>query len=256
MISIPSVGLLSSLADSLCSAFFPDSCRVCDLPLEGWTRTPVCQDCWDRVAPANPAHACIRCGMEVANPHALDEAGHCAPCIAKPPAYDRFVSFNRHEGVLRKLIHLLKYDQLQPLARPLAAKLAELRPAILPTDLVLGIPLHWRRRRERGFNQSALIAAQAAAAWGLPFDNGILKRTKPTPPQAGLTRAERLVNVRGAFKVRRPQAVQGRRIVIIDDVMTTGATLDACARALKRAGAEAVIAVTLARAAPEGRVSG
>jgi len=145
---------------------------------------------------------------------------------------------------------------MQPLAGPLGDRLAELSPRIAGADLVLAAPLHWRRGRERGFNQAGLLAARAAKVWGLPFAPQALERTKATTPQAGLSRVARLANVRGAFRVRDRRAVDGRRVVLIDDVMTTGATLDACARALKRAGASTVTAVTLARAVPEGRVSG
>src|SRR5690606_39095563 len=169
---------------------------------------------------------------------------------------DTAVSFGRHEGELRKLIHLFKYDQMQPLSVRLGDLLASVEPRLDDVDLVLAAPLHWRRRRDRGFNQAGMLAARAARAWGLPFDPIALERTKATPPQAGLTRAERLANVRGAFRVRNPQAVAGRGIVLVDDVMTTGATLDACARALKRAGARTVTAVTLARASAERRSTG
>ena len=198
----------------------------------------------------------MRCGVETASANALGPDGCCAPCLSQPPTYDRVLSFSRYDGELRRLIHLLKYDRMRPLAEPLGERLGRLDLGPGSADLVVAAPLHWRRRRERGFNQAELLARRAALAWGLPFDAKGLRRTKATPPQAGLTRAERLVNVRGAFLAPRRVAIQGRRIVLIDDVMTTGATLDACARALKRAGAASVTAVTLARASAEGSWSG
>lgn len=224
--------------------------------MTGVTRTPVCEDCWRKVRSNQPAHACARCGVDTASADALGPEGECTPCRTAPPAYDRVIAFARYEGELRRLIHLLKYDHMQPLAARLGDRIAELSPRIGEADLVLAAPLHWRRNRERGFNQASLLAARAAGVWGLRFEPQALERTKATTPQAGLSRAARLANVRGAFRVRDRRVVDGRRIVLIDDVMTTGATLDACARALKRAGAKTVAAVTLARAIPEGRVSG
>ncbi len=109
------------------------------------------------------------------------------------------------------------------------------------------LPLDWRRRWARGFNQSELLAREVARRWGAPLARPV-RRTRATAPQAGLTRAERRVNVGGAFAVRRPEAVRGLRVLLIDDVLTTGATASACAGALKRAGARSVTILTLARA--------
>lgn len=221
--------------------------------MDGWSRAPVCEDCWMQVRASAPANACVRCGIAVFNPAALGPDGCCEPCRLKPPSYDRSLSFSSYDGELRRLIHLFKYDGMRPLAKRLGDRVAELRPRFGEIDLALAAPLHWQRRRERGFNQAALLARRAADAWGCRFHPRALRRVRATPSQAGLSRAERLANVRGAFRVRDRAAVEGRRIALIDDVMTTGATLDACARALKRAGAKTVIAVTLARALPDGR---
>jgi ComF family protein len=114
-------------------------------------------------------------------------------------------------------------------------------------DLIVPMPLHWRKRLERGFNQSELLARFVAKRTGIPFAKS-LRRRKPTDPQAGLTRAQRRTNVAGAFEVKRRQEVQGRHVLLIDDVLTTGATASACSAVLKRAGAKRVTVLTLARA--------
>jgi ComF family protein len=148
--------------------------------------------------------------------------------------------------VLRELIHLFKYARIRPLAGPLGEILARAIPRDQTFDAIVPVPLHWRRRWQRGFNQSALLAAAIARRYGIPV-RGWLCRTRATPTQAGLTNARRRSNVTGAFRVGRRARVSGRRILLVDDVMTTGATAGACAAALKRAGAKYVALLTLAR---------
>ncbi|MBI1358179.1 MAG: ComF family protein [Acidobacteria bacterium] len=243
--------LLRSLTHSLTTAFFPDTCKICELPLGGWSSAPVCAACWDGVRPHAAENACTCCGLAFARAEAIGPEGLCPACELAPPAYDRALSLGRYEGELRSLIHLLKYEGMDALGSELGRRLAALGPRLPEADVVTTTPLHWRRRWQRGFNQSALVAREAARIWKLPFEPGLLRRVKSTAPQAGRTRAERLVNVRGAFQVKNKSAASGRRILLVDDVMTTGATLDACARVLKRAGARSVVAVTLARAVPD-----
>jgi ComF family protein len=133
--------------------------------------------------------------------------------------------------------------------------LAEAAAPFAGYDAVVPAPLHWRRRWDRGFNQAELLARQVSRLTGIPLDRRLL-RTRPTPPQAGLTAAERRTNVRGAFAAAGDKAaIRGKKLIVVDDVMTTGATLEACARALKRAGAADVAALALARADLESRVT-
>ena len=205
----------------------------------------------DAVRPAAAENVCARCGLAFPTPRALGPAGECSACELAPPAYERALSLGRYDGALRRLIHLLKYDGIEPLGAELGEKLALLGPRLGSADVVTATPLHWGRHWQRGFNQAALVARQAARVWGLPFEADLLRRVRSTAPQAGRTRAERLSNVRGAFRARDKAAVAGRRIILVDDVMTTGATLEACARALRRAGARGVAAATLARAVPD-----
>ncbi len=178
--------------------------------------------------------------------------GRCVHCRDHQPAFDRAVSFGEYKGALRGLIHLLKYEGVRPVAVPLAEMLAE---AI--TDLGLDaspvlvpVPLHKARRHDRGFNQAELIARAASKYFEqkLAIAPEALVRRRETISQVGLSREERIENMRDAFRVADPRAVRGRNVILVDDVMTTGTTLSECARVLKAAGAERVWAVTVARA--------
>ena len=151
--------------------------------------------------------------------------------------------------MVREAVHAFKFGGKRALALPLGDLLAETR-ALLPidaVDLLVPVPLHRRRERERGFNQSRLLARRVACAWGVPLRADVLARAAATLPQTDLGAAERRANVRGAFALRRPDAVAGRHVVLVDDIMTTGATAGACAALLQEAGAATVGVVTVAR---------
>jgi ComF family protein len=158
--------------------------------------------------------------------------------------FDEAFCYGAYQGTLRKLIHLLKYSGMRRLAQPLSALLADALPRDRQFDLVTAVPLHWRRRWQRGFNQSELLGLAIAHTRGIPAKK-VLRRGSATRSQAGLSNAQRRENVAGAFRAR--CKVAGLRILLVDDVMTTGATAGACARALKKAGARSVSLLTLAR---------
>jgi ComF family protein len=165
--------------------------------------------------------------------------------------FDDAVCFGFYAGSLRSLIHLFKYSGMKPLARPLAGYLeralaVDEHGSEAKIDAVVPVPLHWRKKWARGFNQAELLARYVAKRRGLPLLNA-LRRKRPTEVQAGLAMAGRRRNVAGAFTARPAADVKGKRILLIDDVMTTGATASACASALKRAGAASVSLATLAR---------
>jgi ComF family protein len=175
--------------------------------------------------------------------------------------FDSVYSFGSYEGTLRTLVHLFKYEKIHTLAKPLGEMLGRSIPGEERFDVVVPMPLHWRRRWQRGFNQSELLAKVIARRWGVPVV-GAVRRVKATAPQAGLTNAKRRKNVSGAFIPSRPllgrvlggrfflgprKRLQGARVLLVDDVMTTGATAAACARALKRAGAKHVTLAAVAR---------
>ncbi len=194
----------------------------------------------------------------------LRHVGHpatiqCLDCLQAPPPFRRVVSFATYRGPLRRIVHAFKYQRIRSLAHPLGrllagaiASLAEDAPQPL---LVVPVPLHPRRLRRRGFNQSRLLAASALRSlrrshphWQLSLSPASLVRQRETAPQATLQRSERWTNLEQAFHVSRPQQIAGRTILLIDDIVTTGATVDACARALLAAGANAVLVASLARA--------
>ena len=177
------------------------------------------------------------------------EVFQCQQCIAHPPRFALARSYGEYGGALRSMIHLLKYDEMIPLASPLGERLASVARAgdFGTCDAVAAVPLESSRRRARGYNQAELLAKVVARRMTLPLlDASALRRTRATTSQAGLTRAQRRENVRGAFEAQ-SKAVKDRVILLIDDVMTTGATLDACAAALRNAGATRVLCLSVAR---------
>jgi ComF family protein len=160
--------------------------------------------------------------------------------------FDAAYSFGAYDGALRRLIHLFKYEGVRTLARPLAEYLAAAYPRDQRFHALAPMPLHWRRRWSRGFNQSALLAQELGRRLGIPVAP-VVRRRRWTAPQAGRTNSHRRRNVAGAFEAS-AEAARFGRLLLIDDVLTTGATASACARALKRAGAGYVAVLTLARA--------
>ena len=176
----------------------------------------------------------------------------CALCRRGAFVFAQARSFGWYEGALRALIHHLKYDGFRPLARPLGRHLAHAvrRLDARSFDLVLPVPLHNKRQRQRGFNQAALLAAELSKVCGIPMGAKHCVRVRDTRPQTGLPAAQRRKNVAGAFHIPQPPRVQSRRLLLLDDVLTTGATVIACAQALVDAGAERVWVATLARARP------
>jgi ComF family protein len=228
------------------SLLFPDECRICNRVLTEWTRVPVCHECLTSPVPLESEYFCASCHTPFINDYPLDEHSVCAACRSGLRAFDRAASFGFYEGTLRSLIHLYKYSGMKPLARQLAAFMERAIPIDQSFDAVVAVPLHWRKRWQRGFNQAELLARHIAKRRGAPLV-GALKRKRSTAVQATLAVAGRHRNVEGAFAIRDKAAVAGKRILLIDDVMTTGATANACAGVLKRAGAKSVSLVTLAR---------
>jgi ComF family protein len=191
----------------------------------------------------NAEFFCSSCRTPFQNAFPLDANGRCALCRSGLRGFDAAYSFGTYEGVLRKLIHLYKYGKVKTLARPLSGLLAQALPRDEAFDAAVPVPLYWRRRLQRGFNQAELLARGLSRRTGIPVVRA-LGRLRPTPAQAGLSNSARRQNVSQAFRAR---GVQGKRILLIDDVMTTGATAASCAAALKQAGARRVSLLTVAR---------
>ena len=193
--------------------------------------------------PLSAEYFCSSCRTAFQNPFPLDAEGRCALCRSGLRGFDAAYSFGSYEGVLRELIHLYKYGKIKTLARPLSALLIQALPRDEAFDIVVPVPLYWRRRLQRGFNQSDLLARGLARRTGIPVVNA-LRRLRPTATQAGLSNRSRRQNMVRAFRSRN---VAGKRILLVDDVMTTGATAASCALALKQAGANRVALLTVAR---------
>jgi ComF family protein len=230
----------------LLDLLFPDECRVCGEALHAVSRIPVCARCLKEPEPLHAEFFCATCRTPFVNRAPLDEAGQCALCRLGLNGFDQVYSFGAYEGSLRQLIHLFKFERVQTLRKPLGSFLALALPRETSFDAIVPMPLHWRRRWERGFNQSDLLAREIARRWHAPVRR-LVRRKRATAPQAGLTSSQRRLNVRGAFAVRSGTRLDGMRILLVDDVLTTGATASACARALKRAGAAQVSFLALAR---------
>jgi len=230
----------------LLDLLFPDECRICEQPLHEISRIPVCLYCLKQPQALDAEFFCRTCRTPFLNRYPLDETGQCSLCRLGLNGFDDVYSAGAYEGNLRKLIHLFKFEGVRPLARPLGNFLAQVLPREQRFDAIVPMPLHWRRRWQRGFNQSELLAREISRRWNVPLRSPV-RRKKATVPQAGLTSAQRRKNVQGAFEVKRGPRLDGLSILLIDDVLTTGATASACARALKRGGAARVSLLTLAR---------
>lgn len=228
------------------SAFFPDNCRVCETPLRDVARYPVCASCVQAVQPIEADYCCAACHTPFVSRHPLDDAGLCALCRNGFQSFDSAYSYGFYEGRLQKLIHLFKYQGIYPLAAPLTAFLMKALPRQQRFDAIVPMPMHWWKRWQRGFNQSLLLAQALSRRTAIPVVPAV-SRSRKARPQAGLSDHERRANVRGAFTVAKPESIRGRHLLLIDDVLTTGATASACAAALKKGGAASVTVLTVAR---------
>ncbi len=228
-------------------------CRLCGELLTSFSRLPVCESCLGRVHPLEALAWCQRCQEPLSLAARETSAdGLCGPCRAGETKFDLLRSFGAYDAELRKLLVLLKYEGVRTLAVPLGGWLRltlEHYPEIPEVDAIVPVPLYPRRRRARGYNQAELLARSLKNWTKIPLKTGWLRRVKDTPTQTGLTVRQRTANVRGAFLSQ--QKLDKRRILLIDDICTTGATLNACARVLQRAGAEAVYGLTVARVVQE-----
>ena len=242
---------LRRVVDGVLSVAWASACATCDAPLETPTRGVVCEKCWRDLSLIS-APVCERCGDPVSTSQVVIPCVRCHQLAGARGAVARHRAAGWYDGTLRSVIHAFKYQGRRSLARPLAALMRQAgRDLLDSTDLVVPVPLHPRRRWERGFNQ----AAELAAYLGPPVVNA-LRRTRATPPQATLPARRRRVNVSGAFGLGAGRGwrstdvpTNARTVVVVDDVMTTGATLEACAGILRAAGAREVGALTIARVA-------
>ena len=238
-------GLIRDLVDLI----YPPVCAICASAMARSDRVNLCRECRDRIAYVRPPF-CARCGRAFAHEPAFEHL--CGDCSTREPYFRRARSVGRYRGVLRGALHSFKYRMQRRLAGTLGVIMAERLPAMAGEwryDLIVPVPLHPRRLRSRGFNQALCLAAVLARQLRAPLDRFTLRRVRWTASQVGLTGRERAANVRGAFAVARPEAVRDKCVLLIDDIYTSGSTVNECSRVILRAGAEAVDVLTLARVA-------
>jgi ComF family protein len=256
------------------NVLMPSDCRVCGAAMAALARVRVCEACVTRVgtqADAEQDVLCTRCGdamgMESARFAAAMGVSECTMCRLAPPQFDRAVSFANYEDEMRRMLHLLKFEGERGVAEhvlgeAMVAAARKLRGVAADELVVVPVPLFAAREKARGFNQAKLLAKGAvkrlrrvAPGWRLRLGSGVLERVKDTQALYALNPTQRRASLKGAFRLADVEAVRGREVLLIDDIMTTGATARECARVLKRAGAAKVWVVTAAKAQPESVLS-
>jgi ComF family protein len=242
----PAGRAIGRVSRALLDLAYPPLCATCRTPV-GQAHA-LCAACWNAMAFLD-GPGCVRCGL----PFEIDPGPDtlCAACHADPPAFDKACSVLRYDDASKKAILALKRADRLDLVPAFARWLARAgREMLAEADVLVAVPLHRRRLWQRRYNQSAVMAQGLSRLCGKPADPLLLERIRPTPSQGEMPSAKaRRRNVRGAFRVApgRREAVKGKTVLLVDDVFTTGATVSACARALRRAGAGKVLVLTLAR---------
>ncbi len=219
---------------------YPPHCLVCCEPGCDY----LCAECKEKIILVEAPY-CRKCGLPC-------ESFHCEPCREREFAFECACSVGLFEGVLREAIHALKYDLRIAMAEPLAELMARSFPETrlgAKVDLVIPVPIHRKRMVERGFNQSAELSRIFCKRVSVPLELGVLYKSRETRHQVDLPHDLRVTNVAGAFSVRNAEKVMGRKVLLIDDVFTTGSTLNEAAKTLRSAGAGTVYGYTVARSA-------
>jgi ComF family protein len=238
--------------DCILNLIYPETCFLCSVPVGRRQDCGLCDNCWNKaVALKITPPLCSCCGLPLNSPD-KDATHLCGKCLLQMPCYSGARSFGYYTEELSRLVQGLKFHRRRNLAGLLAPLLASVffecwnREEF---DLVAPVPLHPRRKRERGYNQSELLARALAAHIAIPCSSRLLIRIRSTLPQIGLSDSQRLENVRNAFRCVDAPQISKKRVLLIDDVMTTGATAASAAQALIDAGCFRVSVLTVARAA-------
>jgi len=238
------------IASGIADLVFPPVCIVCGHLLRGNRASPFCDECLSQITFIT-GPVCDICGIPFGTQEG--ETHCCGACVVDPPPYSCARAVGAYKGALLEAIHLFKYrkDAGMGMGKHLGAFMAawacdSLSPA--DYDAVVPVPLHHNRLKERGFNQSALLAREIARTFSLPLDLSTLRRKHNRLPQVGMGRTERRRNTKGVFEVKGEKNIYRKRLLLVDDVFTTGSTAGECARLLRRHGALEVSVFTLARA--------
>lgn len=237
-------GLLPSLFDLI----LPQVCPVCDARITDPEFSIICPACHKGIRTVTPPY-CPCCGL----PYPSDASGGhlCAACIKGRRYFTLHRTCAIYDGTIKEAIHRFKYNGIRPLVHPFVDLMINVFKEMVvqfPVDLLVPVPLHKRRLRERGFNQALLLARELSKRSGILYDARTLIKVNDTAVQINLKKKERKKNLIGAFAITDRLAIEGRMVLLVDDVYTTGATLDECARTLRKGGAKGVAAITIARA--------
>jgi len=259
--------VVRAVVDDFVTTVYPSDCRACGGPLLRVGSSPICDGCVDRVQ--TQSMTLCRCCGEMLDMEGVRFAGQfpvegllCSRCRMVPPEFERAVAHSVYEDALREMIHLLKYERMATVAKPLGGMLARAIESLENEAgrelIVVAVPLFPAKERERGYNQAVLISNAALMklkrsrpAWKLQAAHGTIRRVKDTRSQFELTPKGRRRNLQGAFVISDGEALIGREVLLVDDIYTTGATARACAQVLRRAGARKVWVATVSRAQPE-----
>ena len=226
--------------------FLPPACLLCGQRLDNSAKGPdFCETCMAGVTPLGPAHCCL-----CAQPFANATSSHlCGSCLKRPPGFTRVHVAGRYHGSIKDAVHRLKHCNQLVLAKPLGLILGEVVADAAHAcrfDTIVPVPLHRQRLRARGYNQAVEIARPLSRQLGLPIEAGLLQRSRRSPPQQGLAADQRRRNLRQAFILAGP--VAGARVLLVDDIMTTGETVRECCRILSQGGAEDIQVAVVGRA--------
>lgn len=245
--------IISSWFQTVLDFVFPAECAYCH-QFVGDDRVLIfCRDCWITITPITSA-ICPRCGKPFASQTVLQYSPEflCGACRTSPPFFDRAYSAAYYEGVLKEAIYQFKFYRKPKLGKPLARLLISRLPGnidIRKYQAILPVPLHKSRQKERGYNQSTILARHLAQHYQLNLILDNLIRVRPTSAQSQIKgRKERQENVQNAFRISFPDTIRDRDLILIDDVLTTGATVNECSRTLKQAGAASILVLTISRA--------
>lgn len=244
---------MKKVVEGAISLFFPAECRICKGSLEPLNRSFICSGCWSKIKWVVPAY-CSRCSKPLPSCHVPGESSPllCRECLREPPLYTRLLVPTLYEGVMKKAIHLLKYERKEgifvEIKRILARFLEQNFLTFSQLDEIIPIPLHRKKLRQRGFNQAYLLARFMSRFLEVKLAHSSLLRVRETQSQTKLSKQERAANVKGAFRLKNGNSFKRKTILLVDDVYTTGATLREAARLLRTFETREIVAFALARA--------